>query len=267
MNTLILSITLVLAAGLNKAHATEHYERASEPQHKNIVEIASEAGAFNTLVAAVKAAGLVETLSGDGPFTVFAPTDEAFAALGGETLDALLLPENRDKLTAILTYHVVPGRIEASDLLRTSRARTVNGKRLPVGLRVGEARIIETDIEASNGIIHVIDRVLIPERLPETMAAAAQIIQTAIERGVPLYNNGQPGACAAVYEVAARAILQLDTGLPSAASRPLRRALQRMERTHDQDDRAWILREGLDQSLAAFSSRRMMTLTSSNQHE
>ena len=100
--------------------------------------------------------------------------------------------------------------------------------------------------------------------LPETMAAAAQIIRTAIERGVPLYNRGQPEACASVYEVATRAILQLDETLPSEASRPLKRALRRIERTHDQDDRAWILREGLDRSLAVLSTGRMMTVNSAH---
>ena len=145
--------------------AKDAEESALPRHHKNIVEVASEAGIFNTLVAAVQAAGLVETLSGDGPFTVFAPTDEAFDKLGDSKVEDLLLPENRDKLIAILTFHVVPGQIEASDLLSTSRARTINGTQLPVGLRIGEARIIKPDIEASNGIIHVIDEVLIPVRI------------------------------------------------------------------------------------------------------
>ncbi len=138
--------------------------KAFTPQSSDntIVDVASNAGSFNTLVAAVKAAGLAETLSGEGPFTVFAPTDEAFAKLPAGTIDTLLKPENKDQLVAILTYHVVAGKIMSSDLLSTSSATTVNGKSAPIGLRIGNANVIAADIEASNGVIHVIDTVLLP---------------------------------------------------------------------------------------------------------
>lgn len=129
---------------------------------KDIVEVAVEAGQFNTLAAALQAAGLVETLKSDGPFTVFAPTDEAFAALPAGTVEMLLMPENKDKLISILTYHVVPGKIMAGDLLSTMSATTVNGKDAPIGLRVGNANVIAADVAASNGVIHVIDTVLLP---------------------------------------------------------------------------------------------------------
>jgi uncharacterized surface protein with fasciclin (FAS1) repeats len=130
-----------------------------------IVDIAVQAGKFNTLVQAVQAAGLVETLSGEGPFTVFAPTDEAFAQIPQETLQAVLA--DKEKLTAILTYHVVPGRLMAADVVRSTQLQTVQGQSITVstegGVRVDDANVIQTDIEADNGVIHVIDQVIMPK--------------------------------------------------------------------------------------------------------
>ncbi|NNE36101.1 MAG: fasciclin domain-containing protein [Rhodothermales bacterium] len=128
----------------------------------DIVDVAVKAGSFKTLAAALGAAGLVETLKGDGPFTVFAPTDEAFAKLPAGTVENLLKPENKDQLVAILTFHVVAGKVMSSDLLKTASAKTVNGESASFGLRVGDANVIQADIVASNGVIHVIDTVLIP---------------------------------------------------------------------------------------------------------
>ena len=131
---------------------------------KDIVDTAVSAGSFKTLVAALKAAGLVDTLKGEGPFTVFAPTDEAFAKLPADTLDGLLKPENKDKLTAILTYHVVPGNIMAKDLNGVAVAKTVNGQELKftTTASVGKAGIVKADRVCTNGVIHVIDTVLMP---------------------------------------------------------------------------------------------------------
>ena len=134
---------------------------------KDIVDTAVSAGSFNTLVAAVKAAGLVETLKSDGPFTVFAPTDEAFAKLPDGTLESLLKPENKAQLQAILTYHVVPGRVMAKDVVTLSTAKTVNGQNVMVKTDMGNvmidnAKVIKTDIMTSNGVIHVIDTVILP---------------------------------------------------------------------------------------------------------
>lgn len=138
----------------------------------DIVDIAASNGNFNTLVAAVQAAGLEDTLRGPGPFTVFAPTDAAFAALPAGTVDSLLLPENKDKLVSILTYHVVPGAIQSGDVLGSvTNVATVNGKtvrvdgtgsKLGAAVRVNNADVIGADILASNGVIHVIDKVLLP---------------------------------------------------------------------------------------------------------
>lgn len=139
---------------------------AVKPKTANtIVDVAVAAGNFKTLVAAVKAAGLVETLNSAGPFTVFAPTDEAFAKLPAGTVEALL--KDKAKLTAILTYHVVPGSVEAAQVVGLKSAKTVNGKEVSIKVAdgkvmVGAAQVVKTDIKASNGVIHVIDTVLLP---------------------------------------------------------------------------------------------------------
>ena len=133
---------------------------------KDIVDTAVDAGSFETLVAAVQAAGLAETLKGDGPFTVFAPTDEAFAALPEGTVEDLLKPENKDQLTAILSYHVIPGKVMSGDLSNNMNAATVEGSDVTImtegGVTVQDANVVTADIEASNGVIHVIDQVIIP---------------------------------------------------------------------------------------------------------
>ncbi|UZD91131.1 fasciclin domain-containing protein [Cognatishimia activa] len=133
---------------------------------KDIVDTAVGAGQFGTLVAAVQAAGLVDTLKGDGPFTVFAPTDEAFAALPDGTVESLLKPENKDQLVAILTYHVVPGKVMSTDLVDDMTAATVQGGEITIdldnGVMINDASVAAADIVASNGVIHVIDKVILP---------------------------------------------------------------------------------------------------------
>jgi len=152
--------SVFLAAGLSLGAMTA--------SAADIVDTAAAAGQFNTLVAAVQAAGLVDTLKGEGPFTVFAPTDEAFAKLPAGTVDDLLKPENREKLAAILTYHVVPGKIMSGDITgKTTAVTSVQGGSLDVdatsGVKVNDATVVTADIEADNGVIHVIDTVLLPE--------------------------------------------------------------------------------------------------------
>jgi uncharacterized surface protein with fasciclin (FAS1) repeats len=136
-------------------------------QNMNIVETAVANGSFNTLVAAVTAADLVATLSSEGPFTVFAPTDEAFAALPAGTVESLVLPENKEKLSGILTYHVVAGKVMSGDLSDGMTAKTVNGSEINIKIADGkvtinEAEVVIADVETSNGVIHVISKVLIP---------------------------------------------------------------------------------------------------------
>jgi len=138
------------------------------PEKKDIVDTAVAAGSFQTLAKALDAAGLVETLKGEGPFTVFAPTDEAFAKLPAGTLDELLKPENKAKLVSILTYHVVPGKVLASQVVKLNSAKTVNGQDLTISteggaVMVNDAKVVKTDILCSNGVIHVVDTVLLPK--------------------------------------------------------------------------------------------------------
>ena len=154
---------------ISEVKAADHPQKnADHPEAPgDIVAVASSAGSFKTLVAALKAASLVETLQGKGPFTVFAPTDQAFAKLPEGTLESLLKPENKEKLASILTYHVVPGKVMAADV-KTMKAKTVNGKELSIKVEDGKvtvdnAKVIKTDVAAKNGVIHVIDTVVLPK--------------------------------------------------------------------------------------------------------
>ncbi len=143
----------------------EHKEHKDSA--KDVVDTAMAAGSFKTLCAAVQAAGLVDTLRGEGPFTILAPTDEAFAKLPAGTVEELLKPENKQKLVGILTYHVIPGKVLAKDVVNLKSAKTLNGKEVTIKTEDGKvmidsATVIKTDIDASNGVIHVIDTVLMP---------------------------------------------------------------------------------------------------------
>ena len=158
--TLMMAVVLGLAAFVGVA-------RAEDKKSKDIVGVAVEAGQFKTLVAAVQAAGLVSTLQGAGPFTVFAPTDAAFAKLPAGTVETLLKPENKAKLAAILTYHVVAGKVMAADV-KTGKVKSVQGQELSLvakdgGVTVDGAKVVKADIAASNGVIHVIDSVVLPK--------------------------------------------------------------------------------------------------------
>jgi uncharacterized surface protein with fasciclin (FAS1) repeats len=140
----------------------------TKAKQKDIVDTAVEAGSFKTLAAALTAADLVETLKGEGPFTVFAPTDEAFANLPEGTVEDLLKPENKDKLVAVLTYHVVAGKVMAADVVKLKKAETVQGSEVRIKVKKGSvkvdaANVVKTDIECTNGVIHVIDAVILPK--------------------------------------------------------------------------------------------------------
>ncbi len=158
------TLTVSLFATLISASATAQDDRKDKP---TIVQIAADAGTFHTLVAAVKAAGLAETLSGPGPFTVFAPTDEAFAKLGKDTIATLLKPENKEKLATILKHHVVAGTVPAAAAMKLDEATALDGTKLALkksatGLTVGGANVVATDVCAGNGVIHVVDAVILP---------------------------------------------------------------------------------------------------------
>lgn len=163
---IIAALTAAACGGENKP--AEAPTSGAAVGSADIVDTAANAGSFKTLLAAVKAADLEGTLRGPGPFTVFAPTDEAFAKLPAGTVDSLLKPENKDKLKAILTYHVVSGRVPSTEAVKLTSAKSVNGKELKLAatggaLHVDKATVVKADVSASNGVIHVIDTVMLPE--------------------------------------------------------------------------------------------------------
>lgn len=174
MRRLQMAVTAV--AVLLASFAWIQFLRAEEAAKKDIVDVAVEAGSFKTLAKALQAAGLVDTLKGKGPFTVFAPTDEAFAKLPEGTLETLL--KDKAKLTAVLTYHVVAGEYPAEKVVASKRLKTVQGSPIKItvsdsGVKVNQANVVKTDIRASNGIIHVIDAVILPPAKPESQASAS----------------------------------------------------------------------------------------------
>ncbi len=223
----------------------------------NIVETAADAGQFETLLAAATAAGLAPALSNDGPFTVFAPTDEAFGALPAGTVETLLKPENKDTLATILKFHVVSGRVGSDALEDGATLDTLAGPRVTFtateqGFSIEGARIVATDIRASNGIVHVIDRVILP---PEAMSEsgsesmsrsdAGRAIDRAIARGVPMFNHGNPSGTVRVYEDALRAVLA-STPLSASERNRLERGLRASEHASSDRERAWQLRYAMD---------------------
>ena len=167
LNRSVRFASLATAAGLVLSLAIGAYARPKAAS-EDIVDTAVAAGSFKTLAAALQAAGLVDTLKGKGPFTVFAPTDEAFAKLPPGTVEDLLKPENKAKLVAILTYHVVPGKVLADQVTKMNSAKTINGESLAISINGGtvmvdNAKLVKTDILCSNGVIHVIDSVVLPK--------------------------------------------------------------------------------------------------------
>lgn len=239
-NGVLVALALLIPAG------------GSWAQDKTIVEIAAGNKNFTKLVAAVKAAGLVEALSGEGPFTVFAPTDAAFEALGEETLKAVLA--DKKKLTAILTYHVIKGKVPAADALALAKdeksAKTLNGAEIKLSIKDGSlylngtSKVVKTDIIAKNGIIHVIDKVLLP---PAAGSGAIERIEKSVERGVALYNSGHHRECAVLYQQTAAELLRMDGDrMPMTAQRGLQKALSSVNVCSQPRESAWVLRHALD---------------------
>lgn len=219
--------------------------QAAEP-HADLVTRAQADPRLSTFVTAVEAGGLVGALRGAGPFTVFAPTNEAFEALPAGTLAQLLA--DPPALAAVLQAHVVTGTVRASDLRPVASARTLGGATWSIGLTVGDARVIDVDLEARNGVLHVIDRVLVPaaRTMPTAQAAFdldAELVM-AIDRGAPLYNHGDHAGCVAVYEAAARRAMEAGDGVGAWHRQQLMAALS--ERAASPSDRAWALRRAFD---------------------
>ena len=227
------------------------------PSSDSIPAVAEKAGGFKTLLAAVKAAGLAEVLSGDGPFTVFAPTDAAFAKLPRGTVESLLKPENKDKLINILKYHVVSGRVFAEDALAAKAALTLEGSPLRISLvdgavKINSSKLVKTDINATNGIIHVVDTVL----LPSTPGAAAsnsvsiseakRMLEQAVASGAPIYNSGHHGSCADIYQDVMAKLMT--SGIDGDGAKLVSHMSATLSKASGQSDtqRAWTLRQGID---------------------
>jgi uncharacterized surface protein with fasciclin (FAS1) repeats len=229
---------------------------ASAGSRNDIVITAKKAGSFNTLLAAAEAAGLVDALKADGSLTVFAPTDEAFEELPKGTVESLLKPENKDKLVDILTYHVVSGKVPFKAAVCLDSATALNEKDITVSVRNGrlfinESCVIQNDIETSNGIIHVIDSVLLPPADPDQKEVAAMLLKNAISKGVPLFNHGQHGACAEIYEIAAQAVAAMSE-IASSDRKVLMAAIEKSSHSHSTTKRAWMMRHALDHVLESI---------------
>uniref|UniRef100_UPI00384D6580 fasciclin domain-containing protein n=1 Tax=Neorhodopirellula lusitana TaxID=445327 RepID=UPI00384D6580 len=225
------------------------------PAEKNIVETAVGAGSFKTLVAAVKAAGLAETLSGEGPFTVFAPTDEAFAKLPAGTVETLLKPENKQKLVDILTYHVVSGRVYSSDAVAAKTAKTLNGSSITVkvgdsGAMINDAGLVTTDIDGSNGVIHVIDSVLMP---PAKGANVQGVLHGAIAQGSELFNSGHHAACADLYTQTLSGLMSAD--MDPSLHHHMTSVMATASTQQCPTTRAWTLRHGMDQMYSRLAAK------------
>lgn len=228
-----------------------------EPSN-DIASVARKAGQFNTLLAAVKAAGLEDALTGDKPLTVFAPTDAAFKALPKGTVETLLKPENKGKLKEILTLHVVSGKVSAGDALNASAAKALSGGKLGFGIdngsfKVNGVNIVKTDIACDNGVIHVIDAVLLPSPKKDASAAVSpsRRIEVAIENGVEVFNRGDHGQCAKIYRECVAALSQ-DEQVRGEVRRVMKAASDRANKIHCQTSQAWMLRSVLDHAYASM---------------
>ena len=229
----------------------EQISAVSAPaEGKTIADVATAAGSFKTLLAAAAAADLAGALSGPGQLTVFAPTDEAFAKLPAGTVEELLKPKNKAKLADILKYHVIAGRVPLAKALELREGATLQGAKLQATFTdgrvlIGGATLLQADLEASNGLVHVIDQVLLPPDTISKPLAARGLIELAIDRGVPLFNDGNPGACATVYEITCES-LRLLPEVSEDARKDLERALREMRVETTPRQKAWILRNALD---------------------
>ncbi|MCH2180928.1 MAG: fasciclin domain-containing protein [Mariniblastus sp.] len=221
------------------------------PNQSTVLSNAYQAGNFSTLLAAIGIANLNDVLNGPGPFTVFAPTDDAFAALPSGTVDQLLQPENRDQLIDLLKYHVVPGRVYADMAVKAGRARSLSGNSLDIGLtanglNVNQANVLAKNIEASNGLIHVVDQVLTPSKMSRRQVMTS--LDHAIDQGVPVFNAGHHQRCCDIYMNVMTTIKE--SGIDSMDDHSMilvEQTIEKAKRTHNSTNRAWVLRRGMDQ--------------------
>ena len=232
------------------------------PADKSIPVTASEAGIFNTLVAAVGAADLGGVLSGKGPFTVFAPTDDAFAKLPAGTVESLLEPGNKQKLVDILKYHVVSGRVYGDQAVKARSAQTLLGRSVKIGfsangISVNDANVISKNIDTSNGVVHAIDTVLIPGS-SLSPAEAVSMLTSAIHQGVPAFNSGDHSGCCAIYQSTMKTLM--DSGIDGAdsyATSVISNTLAQAGQSMGDTNRAWALRAGIDNLKSHLSGMQM----------
>ena len=225
------------------------------PVPKNdLASVAKKAGQFKTLLAAVKAAGLSESLSSADNLTIFAPTDDAFASLPKGTVGELLKPENKKKLQQILALHVVNGRVSAGDALNAKEAKSLSGDSLEFGVKEGRlqvncATIITTDINTDNGVIHVIDSVLLPASKesckPAAKVSPVKLIESAIDEGVPIFNQGNHQKCVDIYRDCMSALISTQ-GIDKHLMSALKNLVKASDKIECATERAWVLRSGLD---------------------
>lgn len=247
MNHLHTALLLVSLLALSAAMPTGSARAGEAARPADLVSTALADGRFETLSEALNRADLIAALRGPGPFTLFAPTDAAFAALPADLVSGLLRPERRADLAHLLLAHVVQGRVLAADLLTQAQVETRSGSRFPVGLRIGEANVTQADVLCRNGVIHVIDRVLLPPARPAPMSAhdIRAAIHAAIDKGVPLFNAGDAAACAEIYHETALSLTRQGAGAVSDLARQQLSAA--VEATYPSDSkRAWALREAFD---------------------
>ena len=232
------------------------------PEPKNdIASVAKKAGQFNTLLAAVEAAGMSKVLTGNNNLTVFAPTDAAFKALPKGTVESLLKSENLNQLKSILTLHVVSGKVSAGDALNAKSAKALSGQKLNFGIdkgifNVNGAKIVVTDIKCDNGVIHVIDSVLLPQSTMKAQQVSTEptmMIEAAIDKGVPVFNHGNHAKCAEIYQQTLVSLTK-NSNVSCTVRKDLATVVARAKKTSCDTTRAWMLRKGLDHALTAMSS-------------
>jgi transforming growth factor-beta-induced protein len=256
--SVVVVVTLLMLVFLFGFNNKKESDKMMARGDMDIVDTAVAAGNFTTLAAALEAADLIEALKGKGPFTVFAPTDSAFEKLPAGTLEDLLKPESKELLGSILKHHVANEIV----VLKGRRLKTLNSDRLMINnmgrLTVNDAMIIVKNIPASNGVIHVIDAVLIPGD-DESKRTASKIISAAIELGVPLYNCDNVGACAAVYKSALEDLMNFPRGVISSSSmNMIAEVFTSASELHDAGEKAWAFRNVLDTIADELKNNRDM---------
>ena len=231
------------------------------PATQTIPEVAQSAGTFKTLLAAAQAAGLAEVLGSEGPFTVFAPTDEAFGKLPAGTVESLLKKENLDQLASILKYHVLAGRVDSAAAAKAGEAKTLQGQTVMIGydggLTVNESKIVAADVEASNGVVHVIDAVLLPAAKDpkESCREVCDMLDHAVSQGARLYNRRHHSQCCSVYKSALQELTRMPETLGDEGMSVINTALRSAEHEHHMGRRAWIYRRAIDRAYAMMSEQ------------